>query len=169
MKVIKRDGRIEEFNSKKIANAIIKAMKSESQVNEDVAKQIADEIGLYPEDKMSVPKIEWLVFRKLCSHGYESTAKAYEGYRAVRAFQRECDSRIESQIKELVDGASDYWENENSNKNAKLVTTQRDYMAGIVSTELTRKYLLPPDIVLAHDKGILHFHKKIVAYCSDAI
>lgn len=158
MKVIKRDGRIEEFNSKKIANAIIKAMKSESQVNEDVAKQIADEIGLYPEDKMSVPKIEWLVFRKLCSYGYESTAKAYEGYRAVRAFQRECDSRIESQIKELVDGASDYWENENSNKNAKLVTTQRDYMTGIVSTELTRKYLLPPDIVLAHDKGILHFH-----------
>lgn len=169
MKVIKRDGRIEDFNPDKIANAIVKAMRSESQVNTGIARQIADEIGLYPEKKISVPKIEWLVFRKLCSHGYASTAKAYEGYRAVRAFQRESDSRIEEQIKELVDGTSDYWNNENSNKNARLVTTQRDYMAGIISTEITRKYLLPPDIVFAHDKGILHFHKKIVAYCSDAV
>ena len=58
----------------------------------------------------------------------------------------------------MIDGESEYWNTENSNKNAKIVTTQRDYIAGITSTDITRRFLLPPDIVKAHDEGIIHFH-----------
>ena len=61
-------------------------------------------------------------------------------------------------IRELLEGNSDYWNNENSNKNAKRTTVQRDYMAGIVSTDITRRFLLDADIVKAHDEGIIHFH-----------
>ena len=61
-------------------------------------------------------------------------------------------------IKELIEGENEYWNNENSNKNAEVITTQRDYLAGITSTDITRRFLLPEDIVKAHDAGIIHFH-----------
>lgn len=159
MNVIKRDGSLEAFDKKKILVAVGKAMTAEGRRDLAEAGRIADEIEKRANNHdISVASIEWLVFQLLCERNLEHVARACEGYRAVRAYQREHPSRIEEQIQELVAGNSDYWNNENSNKNAKLVTTQRDYMAGIVSTEITRKYLLPPDIVQAHDKGILHFH-----------
>lgn len=159
MNVIKRDGSLEKFDKKKIQAAVGKAMTAEGCRGLAEAGRIADEIEKKTNNHdISVASIEWLVFQLLCERNLERVARAYEGYRAVRAYQREHPSRIEEQIQELVSGNSDYWNNENSNKNAKLVTTQRDYMAGIVSTEITRKYLLPPDIVQAHDKGIIHFH-----------
>lgn len=159
MNVIKRDGSLEAFDKKKIQAAVGKAMTAEGCRGLAEAGRIADEIEKKANNHdISVASIEWLVFQLLCERNLERVARAYEGYRAVRAYQREHPSRIEEQIQELVSGNSDYWNNENSNKNAKLVTTQRDYMAGIVSTEITRKYLLPPDIVQAHDKGIAHFH-----------
>ena len=159
MNVIKRDGSLEAFDKKKIQVAVGKAMTAEGRRDLAEAGRIADEIEKRANNHdISVASIEWLVFQLLCERNLERVARAYEGYRAVRAYQREHPSRIEEQIQELVAGNSDYWNNENSNKNAKLVTTQRDYMAGIVSTEITRKYLLPPDIVQAHDKGIIHFH-----------
>ena len=71
---------------------------------------------------------------------------------------RKQKSLTEKQIQELLSGTSDYWNNENSNKNSKLLTTQRDYMAGIVSTDITRRFLLPPEVVQAHDDGLIHFH-----------
>ena len=58
----------------------------------------------------------------------------------------------------MLNGTSEYWNEENSNKNAVLVTTQRDYMAGIESEDITRRMLLPPDVIQAHDEGIIHFH-----------
>lgn len=159
MNVIKRDGSLEKFDKEKIQAAVGKAMTAEGCRGLAEAGRIADEIEKKANNHdISVASIEWLVFQLLCERNLERVARAYEGYRAVRAYQREHPSRIEEQIQELVSGNSDYWNNENSNKNAKLVTTQRDYMAGIVSTEITRKYLLPPDIVQAHDKGIIHFH-----------
>lgn len=159
MNVIKRDGSLEAFDKKKIQVAVGKAMTAEGRRDLAEAGRIADEIEKRANNHdISVASIEWLVFQLLCERNLERVARAYEGYRAVRAYQREHPSRIEEQIQKLVAGNSDYWNNENSNKNAKLVTTQRDYMAGIVSTEITRKYLLPPDIVQAHDKGIIHFH-----------
>ena len=85
-------------------------------------------------------------------------AKSYEGYRRVREFQRENVNTTDEEIEELLTGTSEYWMNENSNKDEKLVTTQRDYMAGIVSKDMSRRYLLTPEIVQAHDEGIIHFH-----------
>ena len=156
MKVIKRDCTVAEFEKKKIYDAIMKSMKNGS----GIAESIADEI--YEENKdrqdISISEIEMSVYDKLITKKQRLTAKAYEGYRCVREFQRENMNTTDEQISELLSGSSDYWNNENSNKNPKLLTTQRDYMAGILSTDITRRFLLPPEIVQAHDEGMIHFH-----------
>lgn len=160
MKVKKRNGNIVDFDKNKIIIAILKAMKFCGDVSKDVATSIATfiEYNHTKDDIISISTIEADVFDLLVDKGKKSVARAYEGYRSIREFQRNASSDLEKQINELIAGTSDYWNNENSNKNEKLVTTQRDYMAGIVSTNLTRKYLLTPDIVQAHDAGIIHFH-----------
>ena len=94
---------------------------------------------------------------KLMSIGKYELAKHYITYRYTRELIRRSNTTDQS-IKELIDGESEYWNTENSNKDAKVVTTQRDYLAGITSTDITRRFLLPEDIVQAHDDGIIHFH-----------
>lgn len=91
------------------------------------------------------------------SIGKYELAKKYITYRYTRELVRKSNT-TDLAIKELIDGESEYWNTENSNKNAKVVTTQRDYLAGITSTDITRRFLLPEDIVQAHDDGIIHFH-----------
>lgn len=91
------------------------------------------------------------------SFGKYNLAKTYITYRYTRALVRKANTTDQS-IKELIEGESEYWNNENSNKNARVVTTQRDYLAGITSTDITRRFLLPEDVVKAHDEGIIHFH-----------
>lgn len=161
MQVIKRDGRIVLFDKTKIENAILKAMKFGSgmvkeNIATDIAKQIEDEYST--QDKVSIADIEKRVFELLIAKKQRLTARAYEGYRAVREFQRDTKNSIDSQIQEMLGGISEYWNEENSNKNPRLLTTQRDYMAGIVSTDMTRRFLLSPDVVQGHDEGLLHFH-----------
>lgn len=161
VKVIKRDCTEANFNKEKILNAILKAMTSGSGiVKPKIAEDIADEIFEETKDReeVSISEIESMVYDKLIGKKQRLTAKAYEGYRSIREFQRDNTNTTDEQIAELLDGTSDYWNNENSNKNSKLVTVQRDYMAGIVSTDITRRYLLSPEIVQAHDEGIIHFH-----------
>ena len=160
-KVIKRNCTEVDFQKDKISNAILKAMKNGSgivkpKIAEDIANEIYEECK--DKDEVSISDIEQSVFDKLISKKQRLTARAYEGYRSIREFQRDNANTTDEQISELLDGTSDYWNNENSNKNAKLVTVQRDYMAGIVSTDITRRYLLTPEIVQAHDEGIIHFH-----------
>ena len=99
-----------------------------------------------------------MVYDKLITKKQRLTAKAYEGYRSIREFQRENENTTDSEIDELLDGESEYWNTENSNKNSKVLNTQRDYMAGIVSKDISRRFLLPPEVVQAHDEGIIHFH-----------
>lgn len=159
--VIKRDCTEAEFDKNKITQAILKAMKNGSgiikpKIAEDIANEIYEENK--DKDEISISEIESMVYDKLITKRQRLTAKAYEGYRSIREFQRENNNTIDEQISELLDGTSDYWNNENSNKNPKLLTTQRDYMAGILSTDITRRFLLPPEIVQAHDEGIIHFH-----------
>ena len=89
--------------------------------------------------------------------GKYNLAKQYITYRYTRELVRRSNTTDRS-IKELIDGKNEYWNNEISNKNAKVVTTQRDYLAGITSTDITRRFLLTEDIVQAHDDGIIHFH-----------
>ena len=91
------------------------------------------------------------------AYGKYQLAKTYITYRYTRELVRKSNT-TDLSIKELIDGESEYWNTENSNKNAKIVTTQRDYLAGITSTDITRRFLLTEDIVKAHDEGIIHFH-----------
>lgn len=161
LKVIRRDCTEDTFKKDKISNAILKAMKNGSGiVKPKIAENIATEIYEDSKDKdeISITEIENLVYDKLISKKQRLTAKAYEGYRSVREFQRENNNTTDEQIQELLSGTSDYWNNENSNKNPRLLTTQRDYMAGILSTDITRRFLLSPEIVQAHDDGLIHFH-----------
>ena len=161
VKVIRRDCTEDVFKKEKITNAILKAMKNGSGiVKPKIAENIAEEI--YEENKnkeeISISEIESLVFDKLVAKKQRLTAKAYEGYRQIREFQRENENTIDEDILDLLDDRNDYWKSENANKNPMLNTTKRDYMAGIVSTDAVRRYLLPPEVVQAHDEGILHFH-----------
>lgn len=161
VKVIKRDCTEVDFRKEKISQAILKAMKNGSGIiKPQIAEDIANEI--YNENKhkteISISEIEGYVYDKLINKKQRLTAKAYEGYRSIREFQRENENTIDEQISELLNRNSDYWNNENSNKNSTLVTVQRDYMAGIISTDITRRNLLSPEIVQAHDEGIIHFH-----------
>ena len=161
MQVIKRNCELADFDNSKIEKAILKAMINGSGITKPlIAKNIASEIEeeFSQSDDIPIHEIEESVFNKLIAKKQKLTAKAYESYRSIREFQRDNDNTTDKQISELLDGSSDYWNNENSNKNAKRATVQRDYMAGIVSTDITRRFLLPPDIVQAHDDGIIHFH-----------
>ena len=107
--------------------------------------------------RILVEDIQDIIEEKLMEIGRYELAKRYITYRYTRALVRQSNTTDQS-IKELIDGESEYWNTENSNKNAKVVTTQRDYLAGITSTDITRRFLLPEDIVKAHDEGIIHFH-----------
>lgn len=161
MKVIKRDCSYADFDKEKIYNAILKSMKNGSGiVKPKIAQSIADEIyeSHKDEEEIDISVIESEVFDKLISKKQRLTAKAYEGYRRIREYQRENVNTTDEQINELLAGVSDYWNNENSNKNPRLLTTQRDYMAGILSTDITRRFLLSPELVQAHDDGLMHFH-----------
>ena len=160
MKIIKRDGTIVEYDPEKIRVAIGKAnkevAKKERATDEDI-----DNIIAYIEDlkkaRILVEDIQDIIEKKLMEIGRYQLAKQYITYRYTRALVRKANTTDQS-IKELIDGESEYWNTENSNKNAKVVTTQRDYLAGITSTDITRRFLLPEDIVKAHDEGIIHFH-----------
>ena len=160
MKVIKRDGKAVEYDKEKIRTAIQKANKDvrpkERATNEEI-----DGIIQYVEDlgkkRILVEDIQDIIEEKLMELGRYQLAKEYITYRYTRALVRKANTTDQT-IKELVEGESEYWNTENANKNAHVVTTQRDYIAGITCTDITRRFLLPEDIVKAHDEGIIHFH-----------
>lgn len=163
LKVKKRDGRIVAFNEQKIVNAIEKAFMSvDKRVTEyahEKAINIAAYIHGYYEDVEEIPGIEEiqdLVEKGLMATKRKDVAKAYILYREERNLAR--GNTTDHDVMELLGGESDYWNNENSNKNSHIVTTQRDYLAGILSTDITRRLLLPKEVVEAHDVGIIHFH-----------
>lgn len=161
MKVIKRDCSEVDFDKSKISTAILKAMKNGSGiVKPKIAEDIANEIENECKDKneASVSDIESMVFDKLITKKQRLTAKAYEGYRSIREFQRENENTTDIEIYDLVEDKDEYWKDENANKNPTLNPTKRDYIAGSVSTDMTKRYLLSPDIIQAHNEGLIHFH-----------
>ena len=160
MKIIKRDGTIVDYDPEKIRIAIGKANNEVSKKEKATEEDINNIIGYIEDLKKSrilVEDIQDIIEKKLMEIGKYQLAKQYITYRYTRALVRKSNTTDQS-IKELIDGESEYWNTENSNKNAKVVTTQRDYLAGITSTDITRRFLLPEDIVKAHDEGIIHFH-----------
>lgn len=160
-KVIKRDCSEVDFDKSKISTAILKAMKNGSGiVKPKIAEDIADEIENECKDKeeVSISDIESIVYDKLITKKQRLTAKAYEGYRSIREFQRENENTTDIEIHNLVEDKDEYWKDENANKNPVLNPTKRDYIAGSVSTDMTKRYLLSPEIIQAHNEGLIHFH-----------
>ena len=160
MKIIKRDGHMVDYCPEKIEQAITKANRDvveEEQASPIQIKNIIKYIESLGKKRMLVEDIQDIIEMKLMSIGKYELAKKYITYRYTREMVRKANTTDQS-IKELIDGENEYWNTENSNKNAQVVTTQRDYLAGITSTDITRRFLLPEDIVRAHDEGIIHFH-----------
>lgn len=161
--VIKRDGRKVKFNENKITNAIFKATKAIGCSNKNIAENctqlVTEELtNRYNDDEFpEVEEIQDLIESILIQQGYEELAKEYITYRYKRSLIREINTTDQT-IKELLEGDNEYWNNENSNKDAKAVTVLRDYIAGVTSTDVSRRFLLPQEIVEAHDRGIIHFH-----------
>jgi len=160
MKVIKRDGHMVDYCPEKIEEAIGKAnmeVDEEEQASQTQIKNIIKYIEKLGKKRILVEDIQDIIEMKLMSIGKYQLAKRYITYRYTRELVRKSNT-TDLAIKELIDGESEYWNTENSNKNAKVVTTQRDYLAGITSTDITKRFLLPEDIVKAHEEGIIHFH-----------
>lgn len=161
VKVIQRDCSEADFDKSKISTAILKAMKNGSGIiKPKIAEDIADEIEeeCKNKDEVSVSDIESMVYDKLITKKQRLTAKAYEGYRSIREFQRENENTTDEEIHNLVEDKDEYWKDENANKNPVLNPTKRDYIAGSVSTDMTKRYLLSPEIIQAHNEGLIHFH-----------
>ena len=162
MQVIKRDGRKVEFDKDKIREAVLKAFNevypnaNESNVidADSVCNEVCNSIDKLNE--ISVEQIQDVVENILM--GYDTVvAKAYITYRYKRMLARKMNN-TDNAILSLIDCANEDIKEENSNKNPTLLPTQRDYMAGTVSKDLTDRLLLPEDIVKAHNEGIIHFH-----------
>lgn len=160
MRVIKRDGSEVDFQGEKIHNAVLKAFIDKGYDINPSIEEFVDKIESEVEalnKTLNVEGIQDIIVKKLMASKYKDVAEAYVEYRYKHRLLREFNTTDES-IKDLLNGESDYWNNENSNKNARVVTTQRDYIAGITSTDIAKRFLLPHDVVEAHEEGIIHFH-----------
>ena len=163
MKIIKRNGQEAIFDEVKITNAIIGANKEvveTDRLSEEDIDNITNDIK-YKCQKikraLSVEEIQNLVEDELMKLNAFSVARKYITYRFQRALARQSNTTDE-QILSLIECANEEVKQENSNKNPTVNSVQRDYMAGEVSKDLTRRILLPEDIVKAHDEGLIHFH-----------
>ena len=163
MKIIKRNGQEAIFDEVKITNAIIAANKEvveTDRLSEEEIDNITNDIK-YKCKKikraLSVEEIQNLVEDELMKLNAFSVARKYITYRFQRALARQSNTTDE-QILSLIECANEGVKQENSNKNPTVNSVQRDYMAGEVSKDLTRRILLPEDIVKAHDEGLIHFH-----------
>ncbi len=160
MKVIKRDGKIVDFDREKIRIAIGKAnicVEEEDRVNDTQIENIIKYIEKLNKKRILVEDIQDIIEEKLMSLRKFKLAKEYITYRYTRALVRKSNTTDES-ILSLIKNANKELAEENSNKSTTLASTQRDYIAGEVSRDLTRRILLPEKISKAHDEGILHFH-----------
>ena len=159
-KVVKRDGSVVDFDPQKIVNAILKAsaeVDKPYQIPAERAKEIAQRIQYCFDGEFGVEHIQDCVELELMVGGYFTVAKAYMLYREKRAMIRQSNTTDESILK-LIRNENKEMAEENSNKNTKMASTQRDYIAGIVSRDITKRLLLPDHISKAHEEGILHFH-----------
>lgn len=161
LQVIKRDGTKVPFDKAKIAKAIEKAEHSSTGLFEEgLADRIAGEIEDYAKTinkDLTIYAIEDQVYYKLLENKNPATARAYENYKAVQAFKRQ-QNTTDDDIIGLLDRSNVAVLDENSNKDAAIVSTQRDLIAGEVSKDIARRKIIPTDILEAHDSGAIHFH-----------
>ena len=163
MKIVKRSGAEEEFSVAKILAAVTKANQTVEFKNALTAQQI-EAIGEYVsgickalDRALSVEEIQDIVETRIMQEGAFEVAKKYITYRYVRNLIRQANT-TDNQILSLIECNNEEVKQENSNKNPTINSVQRDYMAGEVSKDITRRLLLPPEIVEAHEQGLIHFH-----------
>lgn len=158
-KVIKRDGRVVEFNPKKIEKTILKAMRNSGVYRPKLAKLIvSDAVEKYSKkSEVKTGDIVQFIFKSLNEYGQSLSANSYERYRATKEYQRKKND-IDESILGLLSGTNLSVINENSNKDAYSFSTQRDLMAGEVSKAIASKYILDTEILTAHEQGIIHWH-----------
>ena len=163
MKIIKRSGTEEDFDISKIETAVLKANQSVIESERLSTEQVQticehiEEIGGNMGRALNVEEIQDLVENEIMQQQVFSVARNYITYRYKRALVRKANS-TDKQIMTLLECDNEEVKQENSNKNPTVNSVQRDYMAGEVSKDITRRFLLPPDIVEAHENGIIHFH-----------
>lgn len=161
MQIIKRNGETVPFDKTKVEVAIVKAMKyGVGYIEEDIAKEVATQIEKHFSELRENPtiyQVEKMVFKLLSHKDRWEVARAYEKYRAVQEFKREVNTTDES-ILGLLNHTNMEVLKENSNKDDQLASTQRDLIAGEVSKDIARRFIIPAHIVQAHDEGVLHYH-----------
>ncbi|MBQ2391488.1 MAG: anaerobic ribonucleoside-triphosphate reductase, partial [Clostridia bacterium] len=163
MRIIKRNGSEVDFDVSKIAAAITKANEANGGKKELTDAQIK-EISEYVEFKISkanrafsVEEIQDIVENQIMAQGAFDVARRYVKYRYTRSLIRKANT-TDNQILSLIECNNEEVKQENSNKNPTVNSVQRDYMAGEVSKDITKRILLPQHIIEAHDQGIIHFH-----------
>ncbi len=163
MNVIKRNGAEVPFDIGKIVAAVTKAnnvVEEKERMTPMQIKRISESVELQCQKHsraMSVEEIQDLVEKQIMAHGAFEVAKKYITYRYTRSLVRQSNT-TDDRIISLIECNNEEAKQENSNKNPTVNSVQRDYMAGEVSKDLTRRILLPPDIVQAHEEGLIHFH-----------
>ena len=163
MKIIKRNGSEAEFDGEKIVTAISKANQTVAETDRisdekiaEIAKNI-EKLGKAQKRALSVEEIQDKVEDALMQCGAFNLARSYITYRYTRELARKANT-TDGQILNLIEANNEEVKQENSNKNPTVTSVQRDYMAGEVSKDISRRILLPEEIVKAHDEGIIHFH-----------
>lgn len=163
MKITKRDGTVVEFDRSKISNAIAKANSAaapDDKITEEDILQITDTVVSECEKKdhtVSVEEVQNMVVDSIADAKHFALMRVYSEYRFQRALVRKRNTTDDS-IMKLVRGTNRDLAEENANKSTVLNSTQRDYMAGEVSRDITRRIILPEKITKAHDDGVIHFH-----------
>lgn len=154
MKIKKRDGSLVDFNKDKIINAISKAGFVASKTKNAIADVVEK---MAKKETLTVEKIQDIVETELMLNYYPEVAREYVRYRYKRELIRNTKGAL-SEVLDIVNLSNQDVNEENSNKNPVILSTQRDYMAGMVSKELSEKLLFPPDVMKAHKEGIIHVH-----------
>lgn len=157
--VVKRDGKKVPFDRQKIYNAIAGAARECGSTTSDELKRLTDQVveKCQTMSDLSVETIQDMVEDTLMSNNYHDIARHYIKYRQNKEIIR-ASKKTDDEILSLVECRNEEANEENSNKNPTLVSTQRDYIAGIVSKDIARRRLLPEDVVTAHDAGLIHVH-----------
>ena len=160
MKIQKRDGRIVPYEEGKIVAAITKAnneVAEEYRADDEIIDEILRDVQAEEKEKLTVEHVQDMIEARLVEHNKYTLAKKYIVYRYQRSLLRKSNTTDESILK-LIRNENKELAEENSNKNTRLASTQRDYIAGEVSRDVTRRLLLPEHISLAHENGVIHFH-----------
>ena len=160
--VIKRDGSRSTFEIQRIINAVKKAAQAVNIQDErfchQIGQQVCEQIFSRYQHEIDISQIQQIVENQLMASQYPQIARAYIEYRHDRDLAREKRSKLTKDIEGLIEQSNVELLNENANKDAKVIPTQRDLLAGIVARHYAKHYILPRDVVEAHEKGEIHYH-----------